>query len=168
MTSTRTIAPRILVLVGVAALAFAACGDDDSDPATSTDAPEETTASTAPTATEPDATTTTAEQPGPSGLWEGDAEAAVEAVQSHLDTVHPGAAYYDRLTGVSVNEANGVAAIETSLSDETDAVDLAVTLCTDAAMVAYGDPANLNGLDVLDGNGNVLALGAAGGSCTAA
>jgi hypothetical protein len=147
---------------------FAACGDDDDDSSTSTTAtPSE---SSAPDVAEPEptdaATTTVAADTtvaGP-GAWDGDAEAAVAAVQGHLDGVHAGAAYYGSITGVSVDPTYGVGTIETTLTDAA----AAVSACTDAAMVAWGDPANLLGLDVTDGNGNVLALGSAASACVAA
>jgi hypothetical protein len=120
------------------------------------------TTTTAPAVDE--TTTTAASEPA----WDGDAEAAVDAVQSHLETVHGSADYYASITGVSVDPATGVGVIETSLTDEPDAADLALAACGDAATVAWGEPANLARLDAADGNGNVLATGTLADGCASA
>lgn len=148
-----------------AVTALAACGDDDED-AGDTSAPSATVAET----TEPAAVdttaaeTTVAETTVGEPAWEGDANAAIGAVQGHLDSVHSSSAYYGSITGISVDPASGVGVIETTLTDAA----AATSACVDAAMVAWGDPAALTRLDVIDANGNVLATGSPDTSCAAA
>ncbi len=161
MTRTRALAPII-----AAGLLFAACSSDDDATATSTTAPtsaatdEPTTPPTEPPTTIA-ATETTVAEP-----WTGDPEAAIAAIEGHLDSVHSGAAYYPQFVGVAIDPANGRASIETSLDPEAvDAKTYALSVCTDAAMVAFTDSAGVRGVDVLDGAGNIVASISEGGEC---
>jgi hypothetical protein len=158
MTRTRALAPIL-----AAGLFFAACSGDD-DTSSTTAAPVDETApdsteapTTAAPTTLPDSETTVAEP------WKGDAEAAIAAIQGHLDTVHSGAAYYPQFVGVAIDPETGRASIETSLDPAAvDAKTYALAVCTDAAMV---DPAAVRAMDVLDSAGNVVATIDSGGEC---
>lgn len=159
---TRT---RILAVTLGALLAFAACGSDDKKE-------EETTTTPPSESSEPvgDTTSFTVASTIPATTdalppWDGDPEAAVGALQSHLDGVHSSADYYAAITGVSVDPGTGLGIIETSLDDQES--DLGIALCGDAAMVAWGDPAGLTGLNVIDVNGNLLASGTPASACGA-
>ncbi len=159
MTRTRAFAPII-----AAGLLFAACSTEN-DPSNtilpSQPAADSTTPLTEPTTTTIVATETTAAEP-----WEGDAAAAIGAIQDHLDSVHSGAAYYPQFVGVAIDPAAGRASIETSLDPTAvDTKTYALSVCADAAMVAFSSPARVRGIDVLDAAGNIVAKMDSGGEC---
>jgi hypothetical protein len=161
----RTSRIAVALLVAPFLLVAAACGDDSGTTTTA----RVTTSTTSTTVTDYRSTTATTKPAEPTtttGSWGGDAQAAVEAIQGHLDSVHGSDPTTAKVTGVAVDPATGVASVETSLGgSDTDAAN---TLCVNASMVAFSAPASVTRLDVTDGNGNVLVTATKDAACSAA
>lgn len=156
-----------IVLVG--ALALGACGGANEntapDPSLSAAIEEQfPDPSTDPTVapTLPATTPTTA----PAEPWEGDADAAIAAIEEYLRTEHAGAIYTPSIVEVAVDPVSGTAVITTTLpAGEVDTTTRALALCDDASIVAFLRPANLRRLEVTDPLGTVLAAVDDGGTC---